>query len=343
MRGRVVGVSVAVEVEELAKRYEPAGVQALDGVTFSVSGGEIFGLLGRNGAGKSTTVRILTTLLRPSGGTARVGGHDVVADPVPVRAMIGVALQEASLDDLMTGREHLVLGARLGGAGAAAARTRAQELLEALGLAGAADRMAAGYSGGMRRRLDVAMAMLRRPQVLFLDEPTTGLDPQGRRALWGIIRSLRAQGSTVVLTTQQLEEADELADRVAVVHDGRISAIGSPAQLKAELGGPAVLRLLLPSGDRHLAIHSSGVQRATEAADGWIELTVADDAEAAARLQELTRAGATLEGLELRTPTLEDVFVNLTGTEIETSARAVAPESLSAVRRGTGLATKGRS
>src|SRR5215218_8866483 len=210
----------AIEVHDLAKRYEPAGVDALTDVSFSVAEGEIFGLLGRNGAGKSTTVRILTTLLRPTGGWARILGIDVVAEPAAVRHLLGVALQDAALDELMTGREHLVLAAQVGGMRTDAAKSRADELLETFGLTAAADRIAARYSGGMRRRLDVSMALVRNPRVLFLDEPTTGLDPQSRRALWDLIRDLRDKGATIFLTTQYLAEADELADRVSVVHDG---------------------------------------------------------------------------------------------------------------------------
>ena len=217
---------LAVEVRNLEMRYEQAGVQALADVSFGVEEGEIFAYLGRNGAGKSTTVRILTTLLQPTGGHALVCGFDVGTQPAEVRRVIGVALQEAALDDLMTGREHLVLAARLVGLGKVESRQRAEELLEVFGLRVATDRVAARYSGGMRRRLDVTMAMIRRPDVLFLDEPTTGLDPQGRRALWALVRDLRDEGSTVFLTTQNLDEADVLAARVAIVHEGRIASHG---------------------------------------------------------------------------------------------------------------------
>ena len=321
-----MGPAVAIEVEDLTKRYEPAGVQALGGVSFSVGEGEVFGFLGRNGAGKSTTVRILTTLLRPTSGRARVAGFDVTTQGAEVRGVIGAALQESALDELMTGREHLVLGARLAGLGRSGAGERAAELLDAFGLHAAADRIAARYSGGMRRRLDVAMAMVRRPRVLFLDEPTTGLDPQGRRALWSIVRDLGAAGSTVFLTTQYLAEADELSARVAIVHDGRIAATGTPQELKQRLGGPTTVRVWM-AGD-----------------DGWTVLQVpGGDAAVPGVIEELGRAGGTIEQLQVQSPTLEDVFVQVTGTEIEVDAGLDAGgASAIVVRRGVGLPSGGR-
>ena len=304
----------------LGKRYEAqaAAVDALADVSFTVEAGEVFGFLGRNGAGKSTTVRILTTLLAPTSGTARVGGHDVMEEPSAVRQMIGAALQEAALDELMTGREHLVLAGRLVGLTKPAAGERADELLTAFGLSGAADRVAATYSGGMRRRLDVSMAMVRHPPVLFLDEPTTGLDPQGRRALWQHIADLRSEGTAVFLTTQYLAEADELADRVAIIHDGRIAAIGTPQELKDRVDVTTV------------RLEVGAASRATAAA------VTGDRSGVPAMLARLAAAGVEIERLAIMPPTLEDVFVKLTGSEIEVSAGLGEGGSLSAVRRGLG-------
>ncbi|MGH9003375.1 MAG: ABC transporter ATP-binding protein, partial [Acidimicrobiia bacterium] len=226
---------VAIEVESLAKVYA-GGTEALRDVSFHVDEGEIFGYLGRNGGGKTTTVRILTGLTRPTGGRARVAGLDVVTRSDAIRSRIGVTLQEAALDELLTGREFLTLVASLWGMRHKAARARAGELLELFDLTPAAGRRIGTYSGGMQRRLDLAAALVRRPEVLFLDEPTTGLDPQSRRALWDEIRRLRGEGTTVFLTTQYLEEADQLADRVGIIASGRIVAEGTPAALKAEVG-----------------------------------------------------------------------------------------------------------
>ena len=334
----------AIEVRDLAKRYEPAGVEALRGVSFTVAEGEIFGFLGRNGAGKSTTVRILTTLLRPTAGTARVLGLDVRSQPAPVRRVLGVALQEAALDELMTGREHLVLAARLGGLRRAAADARAGELLETFGLTGAADRIAARYSGGMRRRLDVAMSLVRRPKVLFLDEPTTGLDPQSRRALWELIRDLRGDGTTVFLTTQYLAEADELSDRVAVVHDGAIAAIGPPQDLKDRFGSTT---LRLKVGDRALAARvgqavGAAPDDVATADGGWITVAVPGGEPAVpGAVARISAMGAPVERLAVVPPSLEDVFVTLTGDEIESDAGGGDDGALSAVRRGMGVSAGG--
>lgn len=330
--------SVAVEVEGLTKHYESAGVTALREVSFRVAEGEVLGLLGRNGAGKSTAVRILTTLLRPTSGWARVAGFDIVARADRVRGAIGAALQDAALDELMTGREHLVLGARLAGLGRRAAGERADELLGAFGLRTAGDRIAAQYSGGMRRRLDVAMAMVRRPRVLFLDEPTTGLDPQGRRALWAIVRDLAKEGATVVLTTQYLAEADELSDRVAVLHDGRIVALGTPHLLKEQFGGPTTVSVRLGTG-----LPGSTAGNGTEPSvpdDGWLVLRPpGGEADVASLISGFTAAGQTVERVRVQSPTLEDVFVNLTGTEIEAESPSAAGASALIVRRGVGMPT----
>ena len=326
---------LAIEVFDLEKRFERGGVQALAGVSFDVDKGEIFGFLGRNGAGKSTAVGILTTLLRPTGGRALVGGFDVSSQPAAVRRVVGAALQDAALDELMSGREHLVLAGRLIGLGRAPSCHRAEELLEVFGLGAAADRIAARYSGGMRRRLDIAMAMVRRPDVLFLDEPTTGLDPQGRRGLWAVVREMRDLGSTVFLTTQNLDEAEELASRVAIVHEGRIAAIGTPAELRDRFGGAATVRLQADAATA-ARIRDSGVApQPSESHDGWITVTLDGGATAVpAMLARLGAAGASIGHYSVVTPSLEDVFVNLTGAEIESAVDSGSAAALAAVRRG---------
>src|SRR6516164_6270796 len=230
----------AIEVERLVREFRK-GPRAVDGINLEVSPGEIYGFLGPNGAGKSTTVLMLTTLLPPTSGHATVGGYDIVREGARVRATIGAALQEAALDAILTGREHLMLQATLQGIPAKQRRERAQTLLQRVGLAEAADRRVGGYSGGMKRRLDLAMALVHEPRILFLDEPTTGLDPQSRAALWDEVgRLAHEEGMTVFLTTQYLEEADALADRIGIIDRGRIVAEGTPASLKAEIGSPSV-------------------------------------------------------------------------------------------------------
>ncbi len=331
--------SPAIEVHELI-RYFAGGVKALDGVTFTVEQGEVFGYLGRNGAGKSTTVRILTTLLRPTSGTAMVLGHDVVSAPGAVRKVFGAALQDAALDELMTGREHLEMAARLAGLGKAGSVERAAELLESFGLRVAADRIAAGYSGGMRRRLDVAMAMVRRPDVLFLDEPTTGLDPQGRRAVWDLVRDLRDTGSTVFLTTQYLAEADELSGRVAVVHEGRIAAIGTSQELKARLGTTTVRVRVANDGDEGRIRAAVAPDAVDPYGERWLEITVGGgEAAVPAVIGRVVGAGAQVDRLSIHPPSLEDVFVGLTGTQIEASAGGSDNGKITAVRRGLGVPT----
>jgi ABC-2 type transport system ATP-binding protein len=228
----------AIEVQALVREFRQ-GPRAVDGIDLAVRPGEIYGFLGPNGAGKSTTVLILTTLLAPTSGHASVGGFDVIREARQVRETIGVALQEVALDEMLTGREHLRFQATLHGIARQAGAVRAQELLERVGLTEAADRRIATYSGGMKRRLDLALALVHRPQILFLDEPTTGLDPASRTALWTEVQALaRDDGVTVFLTTQYLEEADALADRVAIIDRGAIVTEGTPARLKAELGTP---------------------------------------------------------------------------------------------------------
>src|SRR6516164_10251832 len=230
----------AIEVERLVREFRK-GPRAVDGINLEVSPGEIYGFLGPNGAGKSTTVLMLTTLLPPTSGRATVGGFDIAREGARVRATIGAALQEAALDAILTGREHLALQATLQGIPARQRRERTTALLERVGLAEAADRRVGGYSGGMKRRLDLALALVHEPRILFLDEPTTGLDLQSRSDIWEeVARLVRDEGTTLFLTTQYLEEADILADRIGIIDRGKIVAEGTPAQLKAEIGSPSV-------------------------------------------------------------------------------------------------------
>src|ERR687893_530886 len=240
----------AIEATELVREFRK-GPRAVDGIDLRVEPGEVYGFLGPNGAGKSTTVHMLTTLLPPTSGAARVAGHDVVAEGAEVRATIGAALQEGALDPFLTGREHMKLQTALHGMRGAEARERSDALLERVGLVQAADRRVGGYSGGMKRRLDLALALVHRPRILFLDEPTTGLDPQSRPDLWEeVARLAREQGVTVFLTTQYLEEADILADRVGIIDQGRIVAEGTPDALKAQIGRPSVEAVPSERGDR---------------------------------------------------------------------------------------------
>src|SRR5881227_1513540 len=237
--GLVTNGAPAIETRDLRRTFK-GGVEAVRGIDLSIAGGEVFGFLGPNGAGKTTTVRILCTLLPPTAGSASVAGVDVVADAAEVRRRIGVALQEIGLDPVQTGRELLELQCGLYGLNRQRARTKANELLELVGLTDAADRRTKTYSGGMKRRLDLASALVHAPEVLFLDEPTTGLDPASRLTIWDEVGRINAGGATVFLTTQYLEEADKLCDRVAIIDGGRIVAGGTPAQLKAEMGHDVV-------------------------------------------------------------------------------------------------------
>ena len=252
-----------IEVEQLVREFRK-GPRAVDGIDLSVAPGEIYGFLGPNGAGKSTTVLMLTTLLPPTSGTARVGGFDVVKEGPKVRAVIGAALQEAALDPLLTGRDHMRLQTMLQGVPKPERTPRAVALLERVGLTQAADRKVGGYSGGMKRRLDLALALVHGPSILFLDEPTTGLDPQSRTALWEeVARLAREDGVTVFLTTQYLEEADVLADRVGIIDHGRIVAEGTPAELKAEIGRPSVHVVACRDEDRpRIAVLAATLWRA---------------------------------------------------------------------------------
>lgn len=309
----------AVKAEKLTKRYGP--ITAVRGIDFEVPEGSVVGLLGPNGAGKTTTIRILTTLLAPTSGRATVAGFDVVTQPQAVRSVIGLTGQYAAVDEDLTGRENLVLVGRLSHLGATMARARAEELLERFELTDAANRRARTYSGGMRRRLDLAASLVASPVVLFLDEPTTGLDPRSRVALWDVIASLKSQGTTIVLTTQYLEEADRLADTISVIDDGRIIAEGTSDQLKAKVGG-AVLDLVIVDRDRTHEVVSSlqrmfRVEEADMSADvatGSVRVPVSAGASSLVEaVRALDAAGVAIADLALHRPSLDDVFLALTG------------------------------
>jgi ABC-2 type transport system ATP-binding protein len=310
-----------VEVRQIVREYK-GGVRAVDGLDLDVGDGEIYGFLGPNGAGKTTLVRILTTLLRPTSGSARVAGHDVVKDADAVRRSIGVALQEAAIDPLMTGRELLRMQSSLHGLNGREGRERAVDLLDRVGLTEAGDRRVGGYSGGMRRRLDLALALVHRPVVLFLDEPTTGLDPTSRGALWREVRALNDEGTTVFLTTQYLEEAEQLADRVGIIARGRLVAEGTPEALKAKVGEPTLhVDLADPADAERARAALAGIGRLeppSESVPGRVKLqTRAGKAAIAPAVRALDEHGIALESVEVETPTLDDVFVAVTGTHLE--------------------------
>src|SRR3984957_16520277 len=309
----------AIQAEQLVRQFRK-GPRAVDGIDLAVSPGEIYGFLGPNGAGKSTTVLMLTTLLPPTSGRAPVGGFDVVRQGAEVRASIGAALQEAALDPILTGREHLMLQATLQGITKADRKRRAGELLERDWLVEAADRRVGGYSGGMKRRLDLALALGPNPRILFLDEPTTGLAVQSRTALWGGgARPGADDGVTVFLTTQYLEEADQLADRVGIIDRGKIVAEGTPAQLKAGIGSASVEAVPADPGDRERlaqVLRRFGEEAAASPSGVGARLPagVGDLAEI---LRTLDAEGLKIADLRLHTPTLDDVFLAKTGRSLE--------------------------
>ncbi len=306
----------AIEAEGLKKTY-PGGVRALDGLSFAVEQGSVFGLLGPNGAGKSTTVKILTTLAHPDSGSAAVAGHDVLDDPAAVREAIGVVSQKGGLDREATGRENLRLQGQVYGMGGPELERRVETLLEQFGLAGAADRLVREYSGGMQRRLDVALALVHTPQVLFLDEPTTGLDPEVRAEMWGELSRLTGEGLTVLLTTHYLEEADNLASRLAIVDKGRIVAEGSPDELKRELRGDAIhLELAEASENGTVRAALDGVGGVGEVlVDGRaLHARAADGARAVPLvLAALEEAGIEVASVTVARPSLDDVYLRYTG------------------------------
>ena len=298
-------------------------IEAVAGIDLEVRSGEVFGFLGPNGAGKSTTIRMLTTLLKPSGGRASVAGHDVVGEADAVRRSIGVALQDAAIDPLMTGRELVKLQSILHGIPRAQGLRKGDELLEKVGLTAAADRRVGTYSGGMRRRLDLALALIHEPIVLFLDEPTTGLDPSSRVAIWDEVRKFNTEfGTTVFLTTQYMEEADQLAGRISIIDNGVIVAEGTPAELKAGVGDPTLSISLAAHQDKLDAERVVlGFGEPTSAPDGTIAIRLPGGA---ARVPGVVRAlddaNVEVESLELHMPTLDDVFLIATGRRLEGAA-----------------------
>jgi len=321
-----VAADNSIVVEGLVREFKK-GPRAVDGIDLRVEPGEIYGFLGPNGAGKSTTVHMLTTLLPPTAGTARVAGFDVVKDGPKVRASIGAALQEAALDLLLTGRDHLRLQTMLQGLPRAVRGPRTDELLERVGLTDAADRKVGGYSGGMKRRLDLALALVHWPRVLFLDEPTTGLDPQSRTALWDdVARLAREDGVTVFLTTQYLEEADVLADRVGIIDNGRIVAEGTPTALKAEIGRASV-HAIAAKGQDGARIAELLDRYGEPFADGDLAVRLDPGIGLADVVRGLDAEGVVLDDIELRAPTLDDVFLAKTGRTLEGAAEVAETES----------------
>jgi ABC-2 type transport system ATP-binding protein len=310
--------TLAVEASGLEKSF--GDTVAVDGVDLAVRRGSVYGVLGPNGAGKTTTIRMLATLLRPDAGTARVLGHDILEEADEVRGAVSLTGQLASVDEEMTGRENLILIARLLGLKRAEAKERATELLEAFGLAEAAGRLVKNYSGGMRRRLDLAASIVVTPELMFLDEPTTGLDPRSRNQVWDIIRSLVKEGTTIVLCTQYLDEADQLTDGIAVIDRGKVIAEGTPAQLKASVGSGALhVRLLdpeqRPEAERVLDRELEGIYLESDPAA--LSAQCADVDRAAEAVALLGRSGITVAGFSLGQPSLDEVFLALTGHPAE--------------------------
>ncbi len=310
----------AIWAEGLTKHF--GEVRAVDGIDLDIAPGTIFGFLGQNGSGKTTTIRMLTTLLRPTAGSARVDGLDILADARAVRNRIGVALQDAGLDDMQTGRELLTLQARLFGMRGSALRQRVDELLEVVDVDFAADRVIGTYSGGMKRRLDLAAALVHRPGIIFLDEPTTGLDPVSREGIWRYVSRLSVEdGITVFLTTQYLEEADRLAHDLAIIDEGRIIARGSPTEMKARIGTDVVTVQITDAGALDRAAEVAGNLPAVERvqiADGATVVYVPDGARAVARVVlALDDAGIEVGDVSITRPSLDDVFLEATGRHLQ--------------------------
>jgi ABC-2 type transport system ATP-binding protein len=311
-------LDLAVEATGLVKAF--GATRAVDGVDLAVRRGSVYGVLGPNGAGKTTTIRMLATLLSPDAGSARVLGHDIVREADAVRGAVSLTGQLASVDEDLTGRENLILLARLLGLKRAGARERADELLEAFDLTDAAGRLVKNYSGGMRRRLDLAASLVVTPQLMFLDEPTTGLDPRSRNQVWDIVRALVAQGTTILLCTQYLDEADQLADGIAVIDHGRVIAEGTPGQLKASAGMGALRVRLLDPEQRPRAEHVltqalDAVHREPDPAA--LSAPCADADRAAEAVAALSRSGVRIADFSLGQPTLDEVFLALTGRPAE--------------------------
>jgi ABC-2 type transport system ATP-binding protein len=312
-------MSTAIETTGLVKNF--GSTKAVAGIDLRIARGTVYGLLGPNGAGKTTTIRVLATLLRPDGGTARVLGHDVVREPAAVRAKVSLTGQFASVDEDLTGRENLVLVARLLGLSWRESRARADELLASFELADAAGRQVRTYSGGMRRRLDIAASLVRTPELLFLDEPTTGLDPRSRNQVWDMVRTIAAAGTTVLLTTQYLDEADRLADRLAVIDHGRLIAEGTSRELKASIGGRtmhvriASLERVGEAGELLRSVLGPDVHNGSDAQT--LSAIVADEAALAGALGALAQAGVGVSEFSMGQPSLDEVFFALTGHPAE--------------------------
>jgi ABC-2 type transport system ATP-binding protein len=306
--------NIAIEATGLVKTF--GEVKAVDGVDLAVARGSVYGVLGPNGAGKTTTIRMLATLIAPDGGSARVLGHDIVHEGDQVRSKVSLTGQLASVDEDLTGRENLILLGRLLGLGRAGAKRRASQLLEAFGLQDAATRLVKHYSGGMRRRLDIAASIVVTPELMFLDEPTTGLDPRSRNQVWDIVRALQASGTTILLCTQYLDEADQLADGIAVIDHGRVIAEGTPGQLKASVGNGALKVRLLdpqqrPQAEQILARELGLVHLEADPAALRVQCTDAD--RGAQAVAQLTRNGIGVAAFSLGQPSLDEVFLALTG------------------------------
>lgn len=335
--------STVIEVDDLVKVY-PGGTRAVDGVTFSVAAGEFFGFLGPNGAGKTTTIRILATLLRATSGRAKVAGYDVDREPAVVRRLVGFAMQQVAVDNLSTGRENLELIGRLHRVPGPELRRRVDELLDLMNLTEVAGRPAGTYSGGMRRRLDLASALVHRPEVLFLDEPTEGLDPQSRTALWEELERISKEGTTMLLTTHYMEEADRLCSRLAIIDNGQIVVEGAPGDLKRSIGADTVV-LQLDASDGDLDHQRMEVRRLLEGMiepdaitphPGGVAMAVPNASSAIpALLRQLDSDGLHIAGLQMSQPSLDDVFMKYTGRDIRDAEAGAADQfRMNAMVRG---------
>jgi ABC-2 type transport system ATP-binding protein len=313
--------TLAIEAEDLEKSF--GETKAVDGVSLAVRQGAVYGVLGPNGAGKTTTIKMLATLLRPDAGTARVLGHDIVTEGDMVRQQVSLTGQLASVDEELTGRENLILLARLLGFDRDRAKSRADELLDAFGLADAAGKLVKNYSGGMRRRLDISASLVVTPPVMFLDEPTTGLDPRSRNQVWAIVRALAGAGTTILLCTQYLEEADQLCEGIAVIDNGKVIAEGTPTQLKASVGASALHVRLYEPDQRPKAVEVLESRYASvtlEPDPAAMSMPCGDADTAAETVGELARAGIEVAGFSLGQPSLDEVFLALTGHRAEDQA-----------------------